>query len=281
MCEFCIQHGEGKKWYLEAGNYSEDLLSDIRRRKFIDEFFREEEKFHTFRQKLEELDEKPWFVKRFARWRLNRFFRKKHHGQVVPLEDIERIFAFTNSIVRVNCICRHIATGKEERYCYGVSMGENGGEIAKIISGTNTQLFGKPDSRGLEELSPADALSQLKDHERQGLCHTIWTFITPYIAGICNCDRPDCLAMKATVTHGQPALYRAEYVAGVDSERCTGCRRCMHVCQFGALSYSAASRKVYPDVRRCFGCGICRSVCEAGAISLNDRSGIPAVANLW
>ena len=28
MCEFCIKHGEGKKWYLQAKNYAEDLLSE-------------------------------------------------------------------------------------------------------------------------------------------------------------------------------------------------------------------------------------------------------------
>ena len=38
MCEFCLKHGEGKKWYLEAKNYSDDLLSDLRRRRFIEGF---------------------------------------------------------------------------------------------------------------------------------------------------------------------------------------------------------------------------------------------------
>ena len=37
MCEFCVKHGEGEKWYLQAKNYSDDLLSDIRRRRFIEE----------------------------------------------------------------------------------------------------------------------------------------------------------------------------------------------------------------------------------------------------
>ncbi len=32
MCDFCHKHGEGKKWYLEAKNYAEDLLSGLRRR---------------------------------------------------------------------------------------------------------------------------------------------------------------------------------------------------------------------------------------------------------
>ena len=39
MCEFCLKHGEGKKWYLRAENYSADLLSDARRRRFVEEFF--------------------------------------------------------------------------------------------------------------------------------------------------------------------------------------------------------------------------------------------------
>ena len=41
MCDFCHQHGEGKKWYLDARNYSEDLLSDLKRRRFIEHFFDE------------------------------------------------------------------------------------------------------------------------------------------------------------------------------------------------------------------------------------------------
>ena len=26
MCQFCVQHGEGKKWYLAMKNYSHELL---------------------------------------------------------------------------------------------------------------------------------------------------------------------------------------------------------------------------------------------------------------
>jgi hypothetical protein len=33
MCEFCHTHGESKKWYLQAKNYCDDLLSDALRRR--------------------------------------------------------------------------------------------------------------------------------------------------------------------------------------------------------------------------------------------------------
>ncbi len=38
MCEFCVKHGEGEEWHLQAKNYSDDLLNDVRRRKLIKEF---------------------------------------------------------------------------------------------------------------------------------------------------------------------------------------------------------------------------------------------------
>ncbi len=38
MCEFCTQHGDGKKWYLEASNYASDLEHDLERRGYMIEF---------------------------------------------------------------------------------------------------------------------------------------------------------------------------------------------------------------------------------------------------
>jgi len=46
MCEFCVRHGDGKRWYLNAANYAEELLHDLRREKYIEEFLPEEE-LHT------------------------------------------------------------------------------------------------------------------------------------------------------------------------------------------------------------------------------------------
>ncbi|MCK4647290.1 MAG: 4Fe-4S binding protein, partial [Candidatus Aminicenantes bacterium] len=83
------------------------------------------------------------------------------------------------------------------------------------------------------------------------------------------------------VTYGVPVLFRAEYVAEVDPDLCTGCRDCMRLCQFGAISYSAALEKTVIDLRRCYGCGICRAACSSGAIELKDRAAVPTAAKLW
>ena len=38
MCQFCHTHGDGKKWYLNAENYSEELLDNLERRHYFQEF---------------------------------------------------------------------------------------------------------------------------------------------------------------------------------------------------------------------------------------------------
>ena len=39
MCEFCSKHGDGKVWFKNAENYSKDLMSDLTRRDYINDFF--------------------------------------------------------------------------------------------------------------------------------------------------------------------------------------------------------------------------------------------------
>ncbi|MGB2815440.1 MAG: 4Fe-4S binding protein [Dehalococcoidales bacterium] len=281
MCEFCHKHGEGKKWYLQAKNYSEDLLSDLNRRKFIADFFSHPEGLAENVGKLEKLNRAPSFVKAVLTPRISGRQKKVHFGQVLPIEDVERIFGFVTEFVRLACICRQANLGTEQRYCYGVSLAPQGGEMRKIIEGIDASYLTGPDTAGLETLTREEALDSFRQHEKEGLCHSVWTFLAPFIGGICNCDRSDCMAMLSTVTYGFPVMFRAEYVAEVNPELCNGCRQCMRSCQFGAMGYSAANKKVIIDPRRCYGCGICRASCTKDAITLHDRASVPVAANIW
>ncbi|MBI5446294.1 MAG: 4Fe-4S binding protein [Deltaproteobacteria bacterium] len=281
MCEFCLRHGEGEKWYLRAQNYADDLLSDVRRRRFVADFLSDPEGLRRDRDRLALLARAPGFVRRAVSWGVTRRMKKIHFGQVVPIEDVERIFSFVNSIVRVPCVCRLVNRGHERRYCYGLSLSPGGGELFRISESLDRTYLAGPDAGELESLTREEALRALREHEAEGLCHSVWTFVTPFIGAICNCDRSDCLAMIATVTHDVRVMFRAEYVAEVVPERCVGCRQCMRFCQFGALSYSAGTGKAVVDLRDCFGCGVCRAGCPTGALGLRDRSAVPAAARLW
>jgi ferredoxin len=282
MCEFCTRHGEGERWYLQAKNYAEDLLSDLSRHRMLAEFLDNPNTALSAFRRLDLLDKVPRFIGSPIRSYITARFKREHFGQVVPIEDIERILGLVNSIVRLPCICRHMLAGKSDaRYCYGVAMGPNGGKVADLFNGLDASFVNGPDTSGLEELDAETATAALREYEKRGLCHTIWTFGTPFIGGICNCDRADCLAMQATVARNVQIMFRAEYVAQVDPDLCSGCRACMKVCQFGAIGFSVANEQACIDPRACYGCGVCRAVCPEGAITLVERKRLPAVADLW
>lgn len=280
MCEFCHKHGEGEKWYLQAENYSEDLLSDLHRRKYIHDFFLNPEKKGRNVDRLDDLNRLPSFVQAVVKPFIANRQKRTHYGQVLPLEDIEKIFGFTNSVVRLPCICRHVTVGTEQRYCYGISMepGEET-EMGRLIRSIGADYLTGPHTSGLEAVPAEAALEQFRELEKKGLVHTVWTFLSPFIGGICNCDL-DCLAMRA-LSKAYPSMYRAEYVAEVNMDMCSGCRSCITACQFGAIGYSIAHEKVTINPLKCYGCGICRASCGKNAIVLKDRSEVPAAANLW
>ena len=281
MCEFCHQHGEGKKWYLNANNYAEDLLSDLRRRHFITRFFENPDHLAKGQRALTALDMMPDFLWKGVRKSVTAKQQVKHFGQVVPIEDVERILALTTSVVRLACICRHVSMGKEERYCFGLSMEPNGGGIAKLLKEIDASYLVGPHTGGLEIMSKADALARIRESEREGNVHTVWTFITPFLAGLCNCSLPGCYAMKTTVTHKTPVFFRGEYVARVDADKCNGCGQCVKICSFKAFQPRKKKDKAEVDTSKCYGCGICRSACPNGAITLVDRAAVPEAASLW
>ena len=105
--------------------------------------------------------------------------------------------------------------------------------------------------------------------------HSVWTFKSPFIAAICNCNLASgCMAMKSTLTLGYQTMWKGEYLADVDTPECIGCGACVERCPFGALSLDERPSALL-DEEACYGCGICRSACPVEAITLRNR---PAVA---
>ncbi len=289
MCEFCKEHGEGKKWYLQAKNYAVEMLHEelspeqksivntATRSEWINGFF------NSFvlpatgaalaKQDSSSQDASANEAPK-AQLTEDEILRRRkimHFGQVLPIEDVEEVIDMVSSITRLPCGCRFISTGKaDKRYCFGVAMDTTGTMGAFPDSSSSLEVLGKEEAKRI-----------FQGYDREGLIHSIWTAVTPYVIGVCNCDR-DCMAYRSYIENdGIPTFFRAEYIRQTDWELCTGCKSCMRQCQFGAISYSSALSRCYVNPAKCYGCGVCRSACQHEAITLIPREEHSEAANIW
>ena len=285
MCEFCTKHGEGKKWYLNVKNYSHDLLNDAQRKHYVkDHFFWIDRTYKKYINTIGRLPVHLPVIGTSIRTLLGpslkalikRMFIKTHWSQVVPIEDVEKILDFTNSITRVPCVCRKIITGKEARLCFLISLNPEKLGIADII---DKSFFGGPDVSKFETVTQEWTLNFMRESEKKGLIHTIWAQKTPFIGILCNCDlATGCIPMRM-IKDGTPFTFRGEYIARINEDSCVGCEACAKICPFNAIQMKKSKAKI--NIKQCYGCGICRVACKTKAIDLVDRNSIPEVAHMW
>jgi Pyruvate/2-oxoacid:ferredoxin oxidoreductase delta subunit len=269
MCDLCTKHGEGKVWYQNAKNYAADLLSDLERRRYIENFLTTafSEGFQTL-GRLETIYRKKGKLPVAVTKAMVAKAKREHFGQVLPIEEISEVVRKARTVVRMPCACRWNIGKKEERCCYAVSYGPEA-----WYQGIDMGYFGMAQDEGLESLSPDTAIQQMTAMEANGSVHTIWTMMTPFIGAICNCSPDECLAMRTLSGTSVETMERAEFVASVDEALCSGCGLCDAVCNFHAIKSVSRSGTscAHIDPSRCFGCGLCRGVCSTRAISLVSR----------
>ncbi len=266
MCDFCTKHGEGKIWYKNAANYADDLLSDLKRRRYIENFLTTAFKdgFETL-GRIEAIYKKKGKLPHAVTTAMVNRAKTVHFGQVLPIEEICDVVRKARTVVRMPCACRWNIGKKEERCCYAISYGPEA-----WYRSIDMAYFGKTADEGLESIGPETAIAQMKEMEAQGSVHTIWTMMTPFIGAICNCSPEECLAMRTLSRTRVETMERAEYVARVDEALCSGCGLCDAQCHFKAIGSARESGRLLAriDPHKCFGCGLCRRVCSADAISL-------------
>jgi len=278
VCQFCVEHGEGERWYLQAKNYAYDLDSDIRRREYMVEFVRGFADMRTTALTwMDRFDRLPTPLSRAGKSLISKHQQANHFGQPVPLEECERILSIATSITAIPCICRMHTPGKKaDEVCLLVTTQPVEGVLQEAFSGYEDG----PDLDDFHRITSAEAMDVLRECEHGGLMHSIWTFQTPFAAAICNCDvESGCMAMRLTAVHDLKVMWRGEWVARLDEARCTRCAKCAKVCPFDAIEISRG--RVELHAVKCWGCGVCRSACGADALSLSDRRSVPEVASLW
>lgn len=261
MCEFCTSHGEGKKWYENASLYSEEVFRQVHTHESLVAYLR------TFRQGLERSiplvhrlrQRMPRIYDLIAAPLITRNLKKTHFGQVVTIEDVEGVLKGVDSVVRLPCICRKVTIKAERRYCFGLGFH------------LQPALREVPDFSDFEVIGADDALEFMRTLDDEGQVHSVWTFNTPLIGAICNCDR-DCMAYRyeKTLSLGK-VMWKGEAVAHADPILCEGCGACEERCLFGAITIDSKDNKCIVEPGECYGCGVCRNSCPTGAITMSPR----------
>ena len=199
------------------------------------------------------------------------------HGsgaQVIPLEHADRILELCSPIGLISCICRRDWRGKDERNemeytCMGMGVGM-----------LKWERWPERYKGGVKFLNIDEAKEWNHEMDRRGFVHILMLFGAPYIGGFCQCDFPDCNAIRWRLDFGVSTV-KGHHVVFVDYDKCNGCGICAQRCQWGSLKFEATIGRPNIDQFKCFGCGLCETGCPRRAITLVERSSLPALAEIW
>jgi heterodisulfide reductase subunit A2 len=142
-------------------------------------------------------------------------------------------------------------------------------------------------SVGLEPRKDADAMRRLFNIscsadgwflERHPKLAPVSTFTDGvYLAGACQGpkDIPDTVAQAGAAAAEALAIIDRGYVelepntVFLQDEFCSGCRTCIGLCPYSALSFDAEKNTAVVNGALCKGCGTCVAACPSGALQQN------------
>ncbi|MFX1515075.1 MAG: ATP-binding protein [Promethearchaeota archaeon] len=289
MCKWCLKHGAGGKWYLNAKNYLNETSKDYNdSREYLEVLWGNLERIYlgkTFGMSINNVISyrlKIPIIGRIIKRMVNSKIEKEknpnpqiaegHFGQVIPLEEAKIIVSDLADInAKVLCPCRYMHRGIKVDSCLGFSaLAEVFPKLPRLIP-----------ENGIEILDADKAESFLDKMNQEGKVHVIWWGPIPYIAALCSCEYPQCMGLRTRMDFGINTVYKGEYIAIIDPNKCIGCGKCVVRCQFGAMSFGSSINRPIIDAKRCFGCGLCKETCEEQAIKLIDRDEIPITQGVY
>ncbi len=281
MLELDEKYGEEDFWYLNPKNYCRPMYKKPKEEKEeygVGMAGLESTAIEGLKSTIDMKDKDPDGYKSELEG-LSATMQEMAPAQVITLEDAKKIMDIAQPLVKIDCICRRMTRATlekgESRSCLGIGLGMlRWGMIPERYKG------------GVEFISPEEAKKFLGYWNKKGMVQTVMTFGktkegAPYIGGVCNCDYPDCIAIRFRNDYGIRSLYKGEYVAKVDYDMCSGCGTCVERCQFGAIKKEVTTNKSNIDMYRCFGCGLCKETCPESAIELVERISLPALRDEW
>ena len=102
-----------------------------------------------------------------------------------------------------------------------------------------------------------------------------------FACGVAHSPRniTESIAMaESAALRGLRFLFKAQLstgtstLASTDQRLCSGCKTCLNLCAFDAISFDEGNKTSSIDEMLCQGCGVCASACPVGAINLGNYS---------
>ncbi|MBD3406114.1 MAG: hypothetical protein GF411_08320 [Candidatus Lokiarchaeota archaeon] len=286
MCEWCLKHGDGGKWYENARLYSDELANEYNLREYLEEqwknmetlFIRKIMGFSSvglgYKMQMPIIGK---IIRRAAESQIhsedhgrNPARADGHFGQVIPLEDAQHIIGnlAAEPIIKNYCVCRWMQRGVKDAVC--INFGQLSGVIEKLPRYIPEDVKYRLDRE--------EAIAALEEQNKRGYVASVWFQPVPYINAVCSCESPECGGLRLRNDFGLKTVYKAEYIINVNQDNCQGCQQCVKMCQFNALRYLPSVKRVIVDLDKCFGCGVCRHACKHDALELVPRSEVPGQA---
>ena len=285
MCDWCLQHGKGKKWYLNVQNY-------VKRFDEMDDWLKEwNSNYRSVQSQLwgpvsAELDTlKSRLSPRLEKiadmdWQSG--FAQYHSAQVTTLEEskeVVRAAGEVDGVVKLACTCRKYKRGgkyigPENNLCLGISA------YASMYHEHPERIWKE---HKIETVSTEEAIEHLEKCSEEGMAHTASYVGSPaYMSKICNCEYPVCIWLQWRLDWGITGiLKKGHYIASLNLDKCTGCGECVKACQFKVISLSPTYDKAVIKEDLCFGCGQCDLLCPENAITMVERESIPMLKENW
>ena len=314
MCNFCVQHADGGKWYEKAQNYAMKMYSyqkeeaKKKRAEYIEKK-RAEVKEMTAAGKIVE-NGKGWFVDSSGEFHLM-------PGQPVDLDIIladlvqevvdattlgaenlpfikQKADSFGNKY-HMNHVVSYPEAQKVMEMAWPIAL------MDCICRRERRGMYNDPDARqcfalgvglykfdrwpetfrGLTFLSVTEAKERLEYIHKKGCVHSLTTFNIPYVGGLCNCEYPTCLGIRGRMDYDLDIFCKGHDIALAVHENCTGCGECVQYCQFGALNISRSVNKLTVNLKKCFGCGQCAEHCPNSVIRMIERPRMVGLKDNW
>ncbi len=268
MCEYCGKH-KRKKWFLDEENYKEALLEDKKRQNVLQKLGGYSHEFYL-RDGVEPLYKyQTPVLKMLLKYVSGKRMKDEYAGQIITLEDALKVVDLADNHVLFECACRKFSGDKSDYVCL------NFGPLRDIVKTKNSK-------EKIIEIDAYEAKKILKESNEKGLFHEVYFAKAPFPTTLCNCSRKYCLAAKDRFVYGiDKFLFKGHEVAVVESDKCSGCAKCLVRCQFGSVFFDSDSQKPIIDITKCFGCGLCETACPRKAIKLVNRNRLEGSKGEW